>query len=456
MGRNMKKLAFVVNELYNTGRAAFLSQFGKSADTKRPAAWVSYGYPDEITFTDYLNRYERDASAHGAVHKLLEKCWSETPRIKLENGDEKESPWEAKLKAQLKSISFWHAFANFDRMGMVGRYSGLIYRIADGQEVSQPAGDGDIVDVVPCFEDQLRVTAWDSDLNSPTYGMPAMFQFRTGLPQNQGDTQAQPEQWQDIHPSRVQILAEGSTPKRMFDGIPFLRAGYNSLVDMEKISGGSGESFLKNSARSVVVEFDNEADVAGAISSGAKLEGDGNTNPADIVEDQVKALNRNQDSAMMLQGAKAYTLQTTLFDPSGPWTVAANQFSASVQIPFTILFGQQTGRLASDQDQKDFANRAMSRIRNVIIPALSEFISRAQAIGWIDAQPFEIECPDLNAMSDKDKFDIAFKMSEINAKETAQGPAFTTDEIRQATGYDALTQPIEMPPEGDPAQDVAQ
>lgn len=450
----MKKLAFVVNELYNTGRAAFLNQFGKSADDKRPSAWLSYGYPTEIIFTDYLNRYERDASAHGAIHKLLEKCWSETPRIKLENGDEEESPWEKATKAKLKSIAFWHAFANFDRMGMVGRYSGLIYRIADGKQVNEPAERGDIVEIIPCFEEQLRVVAWDTDLNSATYGQPKMFQFRTGLPQNEGDRQAQPEEWQDIHPSRVQILAEGSTPKRMFDGIPFLRAGYNSLVDMEKISGGSGESFMKNSARSVVVEFNSDADVEGGVAAGARGTDEADVNPADAVEDQVKALNRNQDSAMMLQGAKAYTLQTSLFDPSGPWTVAANQFSASVQIPFTILFGQQTGRLASDQDQKDFANRAMSRIRNVIIPALSEFIARAQELGWIDASPFEIECPDLNAMSDKDKFDIAYKMAEINAKETAQGPAFTTDEIRQATGYDALAQPIEMPSEGDPAQDV--
>jgi hypothetical protein len=39
--------------------------------------------------------------------------------------------------------------------------------------------------------------------------------------------------------------------------------------------------------------------------------------------------------------------------------VTANELAASVQIPFTILFGQQTGRLASDEDKTDWAFAAI-------------------------------------------------------------------------------------------------
>ena len=62
-----------------------------------------------------------------------------------------------------------------------------------------------------------------------------MYQYRTRQVAV-ADTMGRPETWLDVHPSRVQILAEGSVGD-MFDGVPMLRAGFNALVDIEKISG---------------------------------------------------------------------------------------------------------------------------------------------------------------------------------------------------------------------------
>ena len=58
----------------------------------------------------------------------------------------------------------------------------------------------------------------------------------------------------NIHPDRVLIIGDMSE-----DAIGF-EPGYNSCVSLEKVEGGSGESFLKNAARQQNINFDKEID----------------------------------------------------------------------------------------------------------------------------------------------------------------------------------------------------
>ncbi len=234
-------------------------------DAKRPAAWDQYGYPETVTFAQLLTAYERGGPGHGAVHRILDKCWQALPRIKQPKAD-KPTPWEEKLGAILKAIGAWAKLRDFDRRNMVGRYAGLIYRVGDGKTLQQPLERAQrLVDIIPVYEDQLRVAAWNSDTASEDFGRPTMFEYRARRPTAQ-DTQGQPDKWERVHPSRVQILAEGSVGD-MFDGVPLLLAGFNHLVDLEKISGGSAESYLKNSARTIVFQYDPAASVQ-TITSG--------------------------------------------------------------------------------------------------------------------------------------------------------------------------------------------
>ena len=418
-------------------RAETLAVFA-GLDAKRPNAWAQYGYKTDLTFSDYRQAYERGGAGHGAVQKLLGRCWQGRPRIKRPEADD-ETPWEAAIRKALDAIKGWQKLAGFDRRNLIGRYAALIYRVADGLPLREPLVRGQrLVDIVPLFEDQIKVTAWHSDPNdADNYGKPAMWQYKVRSPSSSGDRQGQPDEWADVHPSRVQVLAEGAEGDDFFDGVPLLRAGFNALVDIEKLSGGGAESALKNSARTIVVKFDAQASPQVLTHNP-----DGSTSTKSVrqvIEDQTKALNRNQDASMVLQGGEATTLQTQVADLSPQFEIAANLFAASVGMPFTTLFGQQTGRLASDEDQKEMNARAAARQLNVLTPMLTEFVTRMQDCGVFEAGEFEIEWPPLGAPTEEQKLGHAKTMAETNKiafDGGATDPLYDANEIRKAAGYE--------------------
>ncbi|WPB58628.1 anti-CBASS protein Acb1 family protein [Xylophilus sp. GOD-11R] len=429
-------------------RDSALAVFG-SLDTKRPTAWNQYGYRTTLSFDDFKQAYDRGGAAHGAVHRLLDGCWQMLPRIKQPKAD-KETAWETAVAQVLRSIRGWQKLRDLDRRNLVGRYAALIYRMADSQPLSAPLVSAQkLVDLIPVFEDQIKVTKWDEDKNSVRYGLPETFQYRARAT-GRLDTQGRPDTWEDVHHTRVQILAEGSVGD-MFDGIPLLRAGFNNLIDIEKLSGGGAESALKNSARTIVFKYDPNASVA-AIST-TNPDGSISTKSVrEVHEEQTRSLNRNQDASIVLQGGDATTLQTTAADLSPQFGIAANLFAASVRIPFTILFGQQTGRLASDEDKADFGARCASRQANDLTPMLEEFVRRMQACDVIAAGDFEIEWPPVNAPSDRDKLENLGKATAAMQQAFQAGltePLFDANELRAMVGFEPRADDG-MPEEGDP------
>jgi len=363
------------------------------------------------------------------------------PRIKSPASDEV-TPWEQRVNAILRSTQAWAKLRDLDRRNMVGRYAALIYRVADGKPLRDKLERASrLVDLVPLYEDQLRVTMWDSDTTSASYGQPLMYQYQSRRVQT-GDTQGQPIEWADVHPSRVQILAEGSVAD-MFDGVPMLRAGFNSLVDLEKISGGSAESYLKNSARTLVFQYDRDTAVQAIGENGERI------SVRQAHEEQARALNRNQDASIVMQGGTASTLQTATHDPKPSFEVAANLFSASVRLPFTVLFGQQTGRLASDEDKADYAARAKARQQNELTPMLEQFVRRMQAAGIIEAGEFEVEWPDVAAPSEREKVELLKSYTAAMREAFGAGVQglFEPDELRAVVDFEPLTD-AGMPTEG--------
>lgn len=438
-------------------RQSFASSFGGVLDGKRPTAWAQYGWPETLTFEHLYNAYERTGPGFGAVHRILDRCWQHRPRIKAK-GSTEPTPWETALDEMLTAIEGWQKLREFDRRNLVGRFSGLILRVADGKKLRDPLERGTkLVDMVPVFEGQMQVTEWHSDeADAENYGKPRMWQYRRRNLSNSTDTQGRPEQWADVHPTRVIILAEGAVGDDVFDGVPLLRSGFNALVDLEKITGGSAEGFLKNAARTLVFKYD-----VGASPQAITTAADGTTTTKtvrQVHEEQTRALNANQDSSVVIQGGDAKTLQTTVVDPRGAWEVAANTFAAAVQIPYTILFGQQTGRLASDEDQAEMTARCSSRQVNVLTPVIERIVRRLQACGIVPEQAFEVAWQPLDAPTQTTKAETLGKLTAAMKQASESGlsePLFDANELREVAGFDQRADDGMPDPSADPPADPA-
>lgn len=440
--------AFIQNRMAHNNRLIERERmaFTRNADTKHDRLWSEAGYPEEITPEMYRQTYERHPAATAGVHRVLDKCWSKFPEI-LEKGkdDKAETPWETEVNGVMKKL--WPFIKDADRRNLVNRYSCIILQINDGGKWDEPVSIEKttktkaraITRFIPAWEEQIRPSEWDNDEGSENYGQPKMWEYQESFADN-FDTDGKPQRSVRIHPDRIIVLAEGALDGSIYSGIPLLRAGFNSLIDMAKISGSSAEGFLKNASRQLNVNYNKENVSAQSLAQQMGVTMD---ELGDVLNEDVARLNEAIDAAMFTMGADVKVLSVTPADPQPSWTVAANQFAASIQKPFTIIFGQQTGRLASDEDKTDDANSAMQRRHGFLNWLIITIIERLAKFGIVSAAPSEIEVEwdDLLAPTDSQKVELASKLADINYKSTQAGslPPFSDDELRRAAGYEALT-----------------
>src|SRR5690606_15925641 len=264
----------------------------RGADLKRPQAWCTYGWPDNVTFTDFYNLYERQGVAYGVVHRLNEKCFETDPWVI--QGDEydeskPETDWEKAFRLLAKRAKFWRSVREADVYRLVGRYSALLLQIEDGKAWDQPVtGRQRIRQMIPAWEGQLTPGNFVTDTNSLEYGEPGIWQFQEGK-----FGEAQEPRTLDIHPDRIVILGNWR------NGQSFLKAAYNSFVNLEKIEGGSGESYFKNAARQPHINYDKDTQ----LSEIARNYGVSMAGLQDKLNEGIDKLNRGGDAALITQCA---------------------------------------------------------------------------------------------------------------------------------------------------------
>lgn len=399
-------------------------------DAKRSTAWCEYGFKEDLTFDDLYRLYRRGGIAHGAVRKITSTCWLSNPEIiEGEKADEtrKVTTWESKAKAVF-THRFWRTFAEADLRRLVGRYSGILLHIRDSLDWNKPATKGKGLEkITVAWAGALVPSAWDTGLNSRTYGQPKMWQYVERLPN--GNTRRV-----DVHPDRVFILGDYSA-----DAIGFLEAAYNAFVSLEKVEGGSGESFLKNAARQLNINFDKEIDFSNLASM---YNVDVNELQEKFNEAAVE-VNRGNDALLTTQGATVTPLVAAVADPGPTYNVNLQTAAAALDIPTKILVGMQTGERASTEDQRYFNGRCQSR-RGDLSFDIEDLCDKLVLLGILDAIPQKtVIWDDLNASSGSEKLASAKIMAEINSASSATGEQpFTGEEIRVAAGYEGSPEPL--------------
>ncbi|WP_425070655.1 anti-CBASS protein Acb1 family protein [Sagittula sp. S175] len=429
----MTKITTAREFLANAVRRNLAAMFPGHFDGAKHNHYADYGWPTSVTFQQLYAMYERNSVATAAVNKTARKVWETIPAVRhAEQGDD-ETPAEKEIRQRFDDLGVWRALAECHRRSMVGRYAGAILRIGDGKQLREPVdsvtgGLDALVEVIPAWEGQLTVAEWDTDEASPTYGKPLMFRFNeTAIGESKIGRMA------SIHPDRVVIWSQDGT----VNARSLLMAGYNDLIDMEKIKGAGGEGFWKNAKGAPVLEVDKEARLAEmaqamGVQADALLE---------AMNDQVEDWQKGFDKLLMMQGMTAKTLPTVLPDPEPFFGVSLQSFAASVEIPVKVLVGMQTGERASQEDADEWARTCMGRRSDSVVPAIMEMINRLEAWGIIPAADWWLDWEDLTEAGMPERMDRAAKMAAINAQAydyTEGGIVFTDDEIRDVVGMEPL------------------
>ena len=394
-----------------------------------------------MDFDKHWNMQARFGIAKAGIHRIVDKCWQSSPTITdgEYDGERALTPFEKDLEVLISKHQLFARLKGADWRNRIGRYAGILpivteTEVTNPQELaSKSLGIDSLLKLVPMPESQLSVDNVGSNANisSPDYGMPEYYNLRQDAV---GDRNPLENSEIQLHPSRVFIMAEGSDDGSIF-GIPANEAGFNALLDLEKICASGAEGHFKNAKQRTILNV-KDSQVANTLM----------TDPVKAEEWKKTASDfaSGFDNMLTLYGMDAHQLQSTLSDPTAPFTNALNIYAASISIPATILIGQQTGRLASDEDQADWSQTAASRRVNTLTPSITSFLQYLIERGILSKPNAEIlvTWDDLSEPSVGAKLDNSKKMSEINKSGYDTGmqePIFTESEIRQGFVDDEKT-----------------
>lgn len=400
-------------------------QFAGPADNKRRAAWCEYGYPAVVTPEMLYAIWSRGGYAFGAVKIIIDTCWQTSPEVV--EGDDSTSKstdmteWD-KAARKLFTPRMWHAFAEADRRRLVSKCSFIILRISDGKSLDHPVEkdkNNTLVEAVPIWRAAMDVKERDA-----TTGAVKMWNYTYQNASGTGQTVV------PVHPDRVFVLGDATD-----SAVGFLQPVYNNFVNLEKISGGSGESYLKNAGRQLHVNFNNTV----PLDTIAKKHG---VEPADLKKQfnaAVRDLNMGNDTVLVTQGADAVTpLVATVPDPESHAQINLQEVSCGLGIPQKILAGNQNGERASTEDRKEMNSRGQSRREKDLSFDISDLVAHCQNINLLAAtNSFIVAWDDLNVPTRAERLANGKLMSDINEKFEHTGEScFSIAEVRVASGYE--------------------
>lgn len=392
--------------------------------------YVDFGWPETVGFQQFYRMYCRNSLASAAIDRTVAKTWETAPEV-WQSDKPAETLVEGDIRQRFTDLRMWQKLAEADRRGLVGKYAGVILRLRDDRQFHEPVdrvpgGLDGLAEIIPAWEGQLTVSSWDMDLQSEDYGKPTMFQFNESAV---GDND-QPRSF-NVHPDRVVIWSEDGS----VNGRSALEPGFNDLIDMEKIKGAGGEGFWKTSRGAPVIEAPQGVTPAQvAEGMGVNL-----TDLSQAINDQVDDFQKGFDKGLLLGGMTAKPMTITLPQPEEFLAGPLHSFAASMLMPVKILIGNQNGERASTEDAREWAQTCNSRRVNYCVPLIRDMLDRLERWGMIPEQDWTIHWSDLTEASASEKVERAGKLADINTKtQPGDDPAFSSDEIRQAAGYEAL------------------
>lgn len=327
--------------------------------------YAAFGWPSDITFDHFLGMYQRGGIASRIIKAAPKATWRDAPVIRDEKGDSAQkqdkdkkanknySPFVESIEDLFERMRIFHYLERADRLAGIGQYSVLVMGFADGQLMHMPlSGKQKLIFLQPYMEKSAQVAELENNPADPRYGLPRTYRVQQQAPAAGGRLNTRSLL---VHHSRILHVAEGCEENDIY-GTPKLLSVFNNLMDLQKVSGASAETFWLNARGAVNFSIDKDASIGEEMLKKMKTE-------VDEFQHQLRRM-------MTTQGVTAQQLNSTIADPKGNFDIQIAQISAASEIPQRILLGNEQGQLASGQDENNWADRIDERRKNHATPTL--------------------------------------------------------------------------------------
>lgn len=338
------------------------------------------GYPAILRSAELGVMYERQDVAKRIVDAYPKAAWRNPPIITEDEDNESNTPFEQAWVSTVKTTKLYSYLCRADRLSNIGQYSVLLLGFDDGLELHKPVAMAKELSSVtkqkrkllymqPYGELDSQIMTWESDVKSPRYGLPVMYNVMVRMANNQSGFA------QQVHWTRILHVVQDTLTSDVF-GTPILKAVYNRLVNLDTILSGSTEMFWRGGWPGLSLEADATMDMS---------------QTKDELQTEADNYMMGMSRLLRLQGVQAKQLSPNIADPASHVDIQFKAISGTTGIPVRILTGSEMGELASSQDKENWNARvAEYQMTHCEPDILRPLIERLILVGVLPC-PTEVE-----------------------------------------------------------------
>jgi hypothetical protein len=365
------------------------------------------GYKQNPTYRDFFAYYKRHGVAKKANDVWPDGTWATDPDL-YENDDESiTTPFEKAWNKLVVRLNIWHYLHRVDVLSGIGRFGILFLGFDDRRSLDRPVRreQGRQLLYIRAFDESLvSVKSWETDRKSPRYGQPLTYDIQFFEPEGDeglatGDMEPEASS-QEVHWTRVLHVADNRMSSEVF-GKPRLEAIIDWLWDLRKVVGGAAEMFWKGAFPGFSVE------ALPGVADTAELD-------EESIKDQIEAYMKGLKRYLAVVGMTIKPLAPQVSDPTNHINAILTNIALALDVPYRVFTGSEAAHLASTQDLVSWNKRLAKRQKVYVNPMIIRpFVDRLMKVGVLPTvEDYKIDWTDLNNMSEKDRADVALKLTQ--------------------------------------------
>jgi hypothetical protein len=370
--------------------------------------YASAGYTRTPKFQDFLDYYDRNEIGGRIIEAEPKTTWRIPPTIS-ETDNAKETDFTKAVTKLADRLQLWSEFQVADRLSGIGKYGVLLIGVrgVDNNGMAQPLGrlsnPDDVLYVKAYDEQHAQIKSWVTNSGDKRFGLPLTYELKlTDVP---GFTRS----GLIVHASRVLHIAEDADD-RVY-GRPRLERVLNRIYDLDKIAASTAESYWQAVARILQAKLDPQASVTPA--------------QLDEMEEKMGEMIHDLRRQFIGQGAGLEWLTTQVSPVKDISEFYFALIAVGSGIPRRILFGNESGQLASSTDEATWFGQIDERQEHFAEPQfVRAFIDRLSEAGALKApkdNKYEVLWPELFKLTALEQADANLKTSQAAAALTPLG-----------------------------------